>query len=354
MTGERNAGGALGCDRNSYLALNCSTELQTLRPLPPNTAPIHETTTVCQAKSIHRMTAVTKMVLNSLAQKRPDHPASPLPSRQVPTITSPSFLRRLRTSIRSEGFLTLKNHACHWTQKILNKPRLFAQLPATTTPLSDIGQDPINMLSDDTLLEIFDFYVHETQGTNRWMTLVHVCQRWRNIIFGSPRGRGLNLQLVCTEKTPARRMLNAWPPLPIVIEQSYGPTRDMDNILAALEPNDRIYKITLWYVPSAQWEKVLPSMQVQFPALTHLDLISSGTQVVTNQIRGGSAPRLRVLTLYGISFRGLPKLLLSTIDLVVLDLERIPHFGYISPETMVTCLSMLTSLKMLRLEFESP
>ncbi len=338
--------------------------LQPLRPLPalpPNTAPIHETTTVCQAKSTHRMTAVTKMILNSLAPRRPDHPVSPLLSRQVPTITSPSFPPRLRSSVRSEGLLSLRNHAPHrtrktQTRKTQNVPQRctsFAQCPATTADAYDIGQAPIDVLSDDDLLEIFDFCVHETKETNRWMSLVHVCQRWRNIVFGSPLH--LDLQLVCSDGTPVKGTLDIWPPLPIVIDQNFELIRDMDNILAALEPNDRIYKITLLCIPRARWQKVLPAMQRHFPALTYLKLASSETSLVAaDQILGGSAPRLRVLALDGIPFRGLPNLLLSTTDLVALTLYGIPHSGYISPEMIVPCLSTLTRLKFLLLGFESP
>jgi hypothetical protein len=248
----------------------------------------------------------------------------------------------------------VKNHARHWTRKIFNKSRRRAQLVATTAADGhDVGQVPIDMLPDDALLEIFGFYVHETKGTNRWMTLVHVCQRWRIIVFDSPRH--LDLQLVCTNITPVRRTLNVWPPLPIVIDQYFKSTQDIDNILAALEPSDRIREITLWHIPSAQWEKVLPAMEVQFPALTHLQLASSETPLVaTDLILGGSVPRLRALTLDGVSFRGLPKLLFSATDLVALDLMRTPHSAYVSPEMMVTCLSTLTRLKFLYLGFKSP
>src|SRR5258708_1080485 len=188
------------------------------------------------------------------------------------------------------------------------------------------------------------------------MTLVNVCQRCRIIVFGSPRR--LDLQLVCTNVTPVRRTLNVWPPFPIVIDQYFESTQDIDNILAALEPNDRIRKITLWHIPSVQWEKVLAAMQRQFPSLTHLELASSETTetplVATDLILEGSAPRLQVLTLTGISFQGLPKLLFSATDLVALDLMRTPHSAYVSPEIMVTCLSTLTRLKFLYLGFKSP
>ncbi len=247
----------------------------------------------------------------------------------------------------------MKSHARHWTRKIFNKSRRRAQLVATIAANEhDVGQAPIDMLPDDALLEIFGFYVHQTKRTNRWMTLVHVCQRWRIIVFGSPHH--LDLELVCTNITPVRRTLNVWPPLPIIIHQSFKSSQDIDNILAALEPNDRIREIILLHIPSAHWEKVLPAMEVQFPALARLQLGSSETPLVaTNLILGGSAPRLRALTLDGISFRGLPKLLSAT-DLVALDLMRTPHSAYVSPEMMVTCLSTLTRLKFLYLGFKSP
>jgi hypothetical protein len=58
--------------------------------------------------------------------------------------------------------------------------------------------------------------------------------------------------------------------------------------------------------------------------------------------------------LTSIPFPGLPNLLLSATHLVHLYLHNIPHSGYISPEAMATCLSMLTSLEELQLGFESP
>jgi len=222
--------------------------------------------------------------------------------------------------------------------------------------MCDAGQVPINVLPDDVLLEIFDFYVLQLETSwwrkDGWITLVHVCQKWRDVVFRSPRR--LNLQLVCTARTPVKT-LDIWPPLPVVIEQLFDSTRDMDNVLAALEHNDRICKITFWALPSAQ-EKALAAMQEPFPALTYLDLRSSGgtPPITPNPVLGGSAPHLRVLTLDSISIRGLPKLLLSATDLVVLNLYSIPHSAYISPDTLVTCLSASSRLKFLDLGFKSP
>jgi hypothetical protein len=75
--------------------------------------------------------------------------------------------------------------------------------------------------------------------------------------------------------------------------------------------------------------------------------------VVPDSFLGGSAPSLRKLSLFYIPFPGLPKLLLSSTHLVDLHLWRIPHSGYFPPEAMVTCLSVLTRLETLELDFES-
>jgi hypothetical protein len=96
-------------------------------------------------------------------------------------------------------------------------------------------------------------------------------------------------------------------------------------------------------------------MQVPFPELAALYLAHwHQGAALPDSFLGGSAPRLRYLNLCGFSFPGLPKLLLSATHLVDLWLENIPQSGYISPEAMVTCLSMLTSLEKLHLGFESP
>lgn len=215
----------------------------------------------------------------------------------------------------------------------------------------------IEILPDVALLGIFDFYVDQAlqdDETEAWHTLVHVCQTWRNVIFGSPLR--LNLQLYCTARRPVRRALHIWPPLPIVIQQ-YGPsTRGMDNIIAALEHNDRVYEIKLWQVSVPLLENVLAAMKESFPALTYLNLrLDDGkVAVVPDSFLGGSAPRLRSLVLQRLSIPGLPKLLLSATDLVDLLLLNIPHSMYIPPGAMVTCLLALVRLEGFGLGFESP
>ncbi len=128
---------------------------------------------------------------------------------------------------------------------------------------------------------------------------------------------------------------------------------------SGLEHSDRICKINLVYYTTCTWkiEELWTAMQVPFPELTFLRLSLGGLTygpVLPDSFLGGSAPRLRFLALTSIPFPGLPKILLSTTHLVKLWLVDIPHSGYISPEAIVTCLSMLSSLESLQLEFQSP
>ena len=206
------------------------------------------------------------------------------------------------------------------------------------------------MLPDVALLEIFHFYVDEEE----WYTLVHVCRIWRNVVFGSPRR--LNLRLRCGARTPVRKTLDIWPLLPIEVRDGRNEASDMDNIFAALELHSRICEISLTYFDTAGLEKVLAAMQQPFPELTSLRLGFGHytTLVQSDSFLGGSAPRLRSLTLLCIPFPGLPNLLLSATHLVDLRLWRILHSGYISPEAMVTGLSVLTRLERLEIQFESP
>ena len=229
----------------------------------------------------------------------------------------------------------------------------------------------IGALPDEILLDIFDLYCRNAEAPNwrfrapivglnleqwreQWNRLVHVCQRWRSLVFASPVR--LDLCLHCTDKTPARETLNVWPPLPIEILVLQP--HNVDNIIAILEHCDRVRNIGIFDLTIPQLERLAPVMQEPFPALTSLRLeLEAGKTLapaLPNMFLGGSAPRLQGLYLSGIPFPGLPSLLLSATDLSYLSLFGIPHTGYISPEAMVTCLSALTRLTRLFIEFQSP
>ena len=159
-------------------------------------------------------------------------------------------------------------------------------------------------------------------------------------------------------------MLDVWPALPLVVVfYADHPTGNVENIIAALECTDRVCEIVLRIVPSLDLN-IFGAMQQPFPELKFLELswqpsiweppLIETAAVVPDSFLGGSAPRLEGLVLKGISFSGLPKLLLSATHLRSLFLYSIPRSGYISPDAMVTVLSTLTSLSHLSLEFESP
>ena len=211
----------------------------------------------------------------------------------------------------------------------------------------------IDTLPDDVLLNIFDFFVREVYLMEAWQTLVHVCRRWRRIVFGSPLR--LNLRLFCSNKTPARDTLDVWPAFLLHI-QCRERAETADNIIAVLERSDRVCNIELGYLGRSDLEQISAVMQVPFPELTGLWLWSNDETVsaLPDLFLGGSAPRLRFLRLGCIPFPGLPKLLLSATHLVSLDLGNIPHSGYFSPEAIVTAFSTLTRLERLLLLFESP
>jgi hypothetical protein len=189
-----------------------------------------------------------------------------------------------------------------------------------------------------------------------WRPLVHVCRKWRTIVFGSPRR--LDRRLLCMARTPVKEMLAVWPPLPIIISPGVEPVQ-IDNIIAALEHTDRVCQIDL-HIANSQLEDVLAAMRIPFPALTKLKIWAAHwpegetRPIVLESFLGGFAPRLQHLRLEGILFPGLHKLILTAIDLVKLHIDRIPHSGYISPEAMVHCLTTLTRLEKLSLGFESP
>src|SRR6266566_6801121 len=140
---------------------------------------------------------------------------------------------------------------------------------ATVADWCGVGRVTIDMLPDVALLEIFNCYVNQVREEDEegdwpptkiqaWHTLVHVCRTWRTIVLGSPHR--LDLRLLCTDKTPVKEKLAVWPPLPIIIVQFGQPTHT-DNIIAALEHNDRVCRIELFKVINSELEEVLAAMQ---------------------------------------------------------------------------------------------
>ena len=214
----------------------------------------------------------------------------------------------------------------------------------------------IDMLTGDVLLDIFVFYRNNHDYSLRlvweWDLLAHVCRKWRQIIFESPHR--LNLQILCTHKTPVMKNLGIWPAFPLVIDYNYSYSRATDNVIAALGHPDRVCYVKLT-VTDSQLAPMAALMLERFPLLTHLYIYSEdrSAPVFTTEFLGGSAPRLQELGLSGISYPALPRLLLSASGLVTLRLHNISAIGYISPETVVRCLAALPQLETLIVGFRA-
>ena len=212
------------------------------------------------------------------------------------------------------------------------------------------------MLPEEILLEIFAFYMCEGYNDEGWETLVHVCRRWRSTVFAAPRR--LDLKLVCTRGTPVSKMLDIWPELPIAVRVRGKSESNNDNIFAAFEKHDQICNIHIDNAFYGELKALAGAMEVTFPALTHLYIRSprsiyarEETASFSESFLGGSAPNLRSLRLVNIAFPALPKLLLSSPCLVSLSLSDIPYSGYIPSDEMADCLSSLTRLEYLQIDF---
>jgi hypothetical protein len=239
------------------------------------------------------------------------------------------------------------------------------------------GRVTFNILPDDVLLHIFfidgqDYCESPLTFIERedlarvgrlpwkWHRLVHVCRRWRSIVFSSPDY--LDLRLVCGPMTPIE-LTGIWPPLPIIITNSFDRHmfrnhEDYDFDAAMVHPN-RVREIWLFDLTRSFFQRLASATQIQeqFPALTYLTLDyidSHPASALPDEFLGGSAPLLQYLGLHRIPFPALPKLLLSATHLVRLVLSSIPHSGYFSPETIVNALAGMTNLETLFIKFESP
>jgi len=224
----------------------------------------------------------------------------------------------------------------------------------------------INVLPDNVLLETFECYLgkddpdefdydHNYDG---WQILVHVCRRWRSIVFASPRR--LDLKLNCTrQRSVNSKTLEIWPELPIVIDATDLKSKeDVATVIAALRHHNRVCQIYYFNeeLQDPLLEEFVAAIDEPFPALITLRLYSSAQNmpVLPDSFLGGSAPRLRYLDFEGIPYPSIGNLLSSTTNLVRLSLLYIPHSGYIAPEAIVPCLSMLPRLESLELGFKYP
>ena len=193
-----------------------------------------------------------------------------------------------------------------------------------------------------------------------WQRLVHVCQRWRRIIYGSPSF--FDLHLHCSAETPFWNNLMHWPEFPLTVHYVIPCGIDQDDdLIAALECIDRVHRIEL-IIKDTEVHDVFAAMQYPFPALTHLDItgLHSEEEEFRDEViqlpwdlMDGLAPSLQHLRFDAICSPSIPDFLASARGLVSLHLEDIPPdgVGYISPGDLVGGLAGLSSLTTLCLKF---
>ena len=223
-----------------------------------------------------------------------------------------------------------------------------------TCPLS--RQAVIGALPDKVLLNVF-FYFLEVSPRD-WPKLVHTCRKWRRIVFSYQRL--LQLRLLCTHGTPAKKTLDFWPAtLPVVVEYGGSPgldppaPEDENDIMAVFKRSERVNSISLT-ITSSLLEK-LSAIKTPFSELEHLVLLSRDTSGSSPRLTVPSAfgwsTRLRTLHLTRVTFFALPQLLYSSRSLVDLQLYKVFNPWLFSPEALTDALSGMDQLRSLSLHF---
>jgi len=149
--------------------------------------------------------------------------------------------------------------------------------------------------------------------------------------------------------------------MPVTIDYPFRSSHlspvDEANIVTALKHTRRVRCIEIFASPSFL-RKVATIMRKSIPALTHLELTSdwdfvtgTGSLILPKGFLNGSAPCLQYLSLGMFLIPEVPTFLLSSHNLITLELETRFQNNSISPEAMVECLSGMTRLKTLSISF---
>ena len=225
-----------------------------------------------------------------------------------------------------------------------------------------VSNTPIDNLDDDSLLQIFSCYRLEDEDDwylrLAWLKLVHVCPRWRILIYDS--WSHLDMYILLTNDSPSMDTLSHLPPLPLVLDYSDRTgtitRKDEDNMYLGLQQHDRVRRVVL-QAPSSMLRMWLESMNELFPTLEKLSLLSTTTdseesgQVLPELLQ---APNLRRLSLHGIGLSKGLSLLSSTTALSTLSLTHIRETCYFPPGLLVTHLQILPYLEELSISFTTP
>ena len=287
---------------------------------------------------------------------RSAHPADPSPAYS--THSAPSAHDLLSSSADIQGVPS-------WLSNT-RMTSITMRWPSTTIEM-------LPELPEDILLEIFDFYRLEEEQSRSWHNprdlreqeypwgwhrLAHVCRKWRHVI--SMSSRRLDLRILCTGRAPIETILSSWPNLPLWVRYRDRKSKSLPNtVMIALRRLHRVCEIDL-VLPSLLIGPIIEIIQEPLQALEYIQITAERAtgppMVVREALLGGSAPLLRQMTLDGIAFPfpSIRQVLLSTKNLVQLNLSNIPNDVYFSPDDLVTGLTTLVQLQQLAVGFLSP
>ncbi len=213
----------------------------------------------------------------------------------------------------------------------------------------------IGKLSNKVLLKIFRYDLDVSPRS--WPRLVHVCRRWRRIVFGARSA--LNLRLFCTNGTPVSRTLDCWPVLPIVLLYGGSPAldppapEDEADIMVALQQSHRVSSVSLTVTNSLRTK--FSKIKKRFRELEDLVLLSQDDVQLTlpNTFRWGAC--LRRLHLTRITFPSLTLVQRLSVcrDLVDIQLHEISSMENFPPGVFANALSWTPQLQSLSLHFLS-
>ncbi|KAH9010352.1 hypothetical protein EDB83DRAFT_426935 [Lactarius deliciosus] len=240
-------------------------------------------------------------------------------------------------------------HACVRYVSPQVSPPQPVTIPNEFPPRGGGTSSPIGELPDNVFLNIFRYYLDVSP--RQWPRLVHICRRWRRIVFASRQI--LRLRIFCTHGTPVLETLRSWPAMPIVVQyggsQELAPPapEDEDNIIVALKESDRVSSINLTATKSLL--KKLSAIERPFSELDDLVLLFQDSVPLTLPSAFLWCPRLRCLHLTGTAFPAILRLLYSSTNLVDLQLYDVLNPLYFSPEVLIDALSGMAQLRSLSL-----
>ena len=231
----------------------------------------------------------------------------------------------------------------------------------------------IDTLDDDSLLNIFHLYrpfflgEDDSDGDRLeggkeqwvqgrwWYRLAQVCQRWRNLIFGS--ASHLCLSLICTNGTPVENMLAHSPALPLTVDYAGGDNitaEDEERILLALKQRHRVRHLRLFF-PVQNLRKLVMAIDEEFSILEYLivyPLTRDSTALILPETF--QAPHLRHLMLRGFACPIRPRLHPTAPGLVTLCLLMDHPSAYFQPNILLQWISFMPQLENLEIVFTFP